>query len=298
MLPFFSVIIPTRNRLPQLAVCLEALASLDYPHNYFEVIVVDDSNERSPEDVVAQFHRRLNVSLIAQPHAGPATARNTGAARAQGQFLAFIDDDCASAPGWLQSLAAHFALLPERLIGGQTLNALRENPYSTASQSLIDYLYAYYNSDCDRARFIASNNLALPTELFLGLGGFDATFPFAAAEDREFCDRWLSHGFQITYAPEAIVYHAHPLTLRSFWRQHFNYGRGAFQFHAVRARRRRKTLQLEPRSFYWNLVTYPLAQAWHRHDRGLLFWLIGISQCANVLGFIWEAAGGRVRPQA
>ena len=81
-----------------------------------------------------------------------------------------------------------------------------------------------------------ANNLALPEDRFRAIGGFDTIFPLAASEDREFCDRWLHHGFQMTYAPEAVVYHARALTFRSFWRQHFKYGRGAFHFHQVRAR--------------------------------------------------------------
>ena len=41
----------------------------------------------------------------------------------------------------------------------------------------------------------------------------------------------------MTYAQEVIVYHEHDLTLRTFLRQHFSYGRGAFWFHRIRARR-------------------------------------------------------------
>jgi GT2 family glycosyltransferase len=52
--------------------------------------------------------------------------------------------------------------------------------------------------------------------------------PYAAGEDREFCDRWLRHGYRMAYVPKATVYHAHELTFCTFWRQHFGYGRGAF----------------------------------------------------------------------
>src|SRR5919109_3753697 len=49
-------------------------------------------------------------------------------------------------------------------------------------------------------------------------GGFDTTF--RTSEDRDLCDRWLHHAYRMIYAPEVIVSHAHPLTLRTFWRQH------------------------------------------------------------------------------
>lgn len=291
MLPFFSVIVPTHSRPQQLAACLEALASLDYPSERFEVIVVDDGSDYSPQEIVARFCPPLNVNLIAQAQAGPATARNTGAAQAQGDFLAFVDDDCRPAPDWLRSLAAHLTAEPERMIGGRALNALPENLYSTASQLLIDYLYAYYNSEYRSARFVASNNLALSTELFLRVGGFDSSFPFAAGEDRELCERWLSQDLHITYAPEAIIYHAHPLTFRSFWRQHFNYGRGAFRFRAGRARQKRKRMRFESLAFYWNLMAYPLRQVKRQLAQVFILGLTLISQLANALGFIVEANG-------
>ena len=52
------------------------------------------------------------------------------------------------------------------MIGGRTVNALPGNPYSTASQLLIDYLYSYYNADSGQARFFTSNNLAVAAERF------------------------------------------------------------------------------------------------------------------------------------
>ena len=46
------------------------------------------------------------------------------------------------------------------------MNALSDNVYSTASQLLISYLYEYYNSDAEDARFLASNNLAFAASEF------------------------------------------------------------------------------------------------------------------------------------
>ena len=285
--PFFSIIIPTYNRKVQLAVCLQALTLLDYPRDRLEVIVVDDGSETRPEDVVASFRKQLDITLLTQLNAGPATARNAGAAQAKGDFLAFTDDDCAPAPTWLQTLAARFAKTPDCAIGGQTLNSLPNNPHSTASQMLINYLYTYYNIVPEQARFLTSNNLALSTERFRAIGGFDITFPLAAAEDREFCGRWLYYGYRIIYAPEVVVYHTHALTFRTFWRQHFNYGRGAFHFHKVRARRNQTRIRVEPKSFYLNLLRYPFSrtQGW---EAPWVAVLMMVSQLANVSGFFWE----------
>src|SRR5262249_32212812 len=151
-----------------------------------------------------------------------------------------------------RSLAVRFAGAPDCVIGGRTLNALPKNAYSTASQLLIAYLYAYYHTRPNP--LFAGNNLAISRRSFLQMGGFDPDFPRAAAEDREFCDRWVSSGHRMIYAPEALVYHAHDLTLQTFWRQHFDYGRGALTFHQARARRQQEPLKLEPLSFYFQLL--------------------------------------------
>ena len=285
--PFFSIIIPTYGRPSQLAACLQSITRLHYPGHSFEVIVVDDDSKMPPEAVVASFQDQLNVTLLKQIHSGPAAARNTGAARAKGEFLTFIDDDCAPASNWLQTLAARFAKSPNSAIGGRTINALPNNLYSTASQMLIDYLYTYYNADHNQGRFFTSNNLAMPIVKFNMLGGFDTGIPRAGGEDRDLCDRWLHHGYQMIYAPEVLVYHAHALTLDTFWRQHFNYGRGAFYFHQAHARRGQERIKVEPLPFYLNLLRYPFSQA-----RGLqallLAVLLGVSQMANAIGFLWE----------
>ncbi|NES72634.1 MAG: glycosyl transferase, partial [Okeania sp. SIO2D1] len=109
-----------------------------------------------------------------------------------------------------------------------------------------------------------------------------------AGEDREFCDRWLHHGYKMVTVPDAQIYHAHKLTLRSFWRQHFNYGRGAFHFHQLRAQRGIGEIKVEPFSFYYNLLSYPFLQPSERQSSLLLSMLFFLSQVANVMGFFWE----------
>jgi glycosyltransferase involved in cell wall biosynthesis len=284
-LPTFTVVVPTYDRPRQMAECLAALAELDYPRDRFEVVIVDDGSPTSPEGLVAGFGDRMDVRLLALPHGGPARARNAGAESARGEYLAFTDDDCTPAPDWLRCLAARFAESPGHTVGGRTCNRLERNPYATASQVLIDYLYGYFAPR--RGRFFTANNLALPTAMFRALGGFDVNFLLPAAEDREFCLRWSHFGHPLLYAPEAVVHHAHRLDLRRFWRQHFNYGRGAYHVRNLVARRERDSVRIEPLAFYSDLLLYPL-----RRSRGpgslRLSLLLALSQLANASGFFFE----------
>jgi len=287
--PAFSIVIPTRARPGQLAVCLRAISRLCYPPERFEVIVVDDGSPTELAPAVAAFAERLDLTLLRQSRTGPAGARNAGAARARRAFLAFIDDDCAPAPDWLDALAARFVAAPDHAVGGRKLNALADNPYSTASQTITDAAYRYHNAHSGSARFLSSANLALPADRFRAIGGFDPAF--RTSEDRELCDRWLQHGYRLTYAPEARVYHAHALTLGAYWRQQFSYGRGASRFHRSRARRGRGRFRPDP-TFYLDLLRHPLRQGPSRRAPWLVALLL-VGQAANAAGFFWEEAARR-----
>lgn len=286
--PFFSIVIPTYNRPQPLQDCLTALLNLDYPRDRFEVIVVDDGSSVPLQPIVHPFQDALSLTLLQQANAGPAKARNAGAAIAKGQFVAFTDDDCIPTSNWLIVLAQQFRSFPNALLGGKTVNRLSTNLYATAHQILVDYLYQHYNANPEQAKFFTSNNMALSLEQFQKIGCFDTSFPLAAGEDRELCDRWLSQGDGMCYVADAVVYHAHAMTLPGFWRQHFNYGQGAFHFHRLRSQRGLGRITVEPLSFYLNLLLYPLHQPLVHDQKILISLLFCLSQCANTLGFFWK----------
>lgn len=287
----FSIVIPTHQRPEQLADCLAALRRLEYPRDRFEVVVVDDGTrpEKRVEEVVRSHGDDLDLKLVRQPNAGPAAARNAGAARAARTFLAFTDDDCRPRPTWLRALAARLAAVPDALVGGRAVNAVPANVCAAASQVLVDYISDYCLQK--GAPIFLSSNLAIRREVFLELGGFDRRFARAAGEDRELCDRGLARGLKLLWAPDAVVEHSHDLTLRGFVRQHYHYGCGAWQFHRIRAERGAQRIRLEPFRFYSDLVR----AAFRRQPRRRPFTiaaLLVLSQVANAAGFFLERAGG------
>lgn len=289
----FSIIVPTRDRHAQLAACLDALAELRYPASSFEVVVIDDGSKAPVEPVLAPRRDRLEIRLQTQPGAGPAQARNHGAVVARGRFLAFTDDDCAPAPDWLEKLATRLADKPDAVAGGRTVNLRKDDLFATASQSLLSYLYEYFNDKPGVPWFLASCNFALAAGTFHSVGGFDPSYPTAAAEDRDICDRLRLRGYSMVYVPEAVVYHVHSLDMRTFWSQHFGYGRGAFRFWRAHRGRSGGKIRIEPPGFYWGMLMYPL----RHHSRAPLAVaaLLTLSQVANFAGFLWEWGLGRLR---
>jgi glycosyltransferase involved in cell wall biosynthesis len=283
----FSVIIPTRNRPKELAQALQAISETTFPPHAWEVIVVADGRGQGLEHIVSEYELRMPIRVIEQDHQGPGAARNAGAACARGRHLAFTDDDCLPTPGWLDDLKEALDRSPGSLVGGRTTNRLSGNVFSETSQLIHQIVYRHYNSDPQRARFLASNNLALRAEDFAEIGGFDPAFRLAA-EDREFCDRWLWSGRPMHYEENAEVHHAHALTLRAFCEQHFRYGRGAAKYHRTRSERGSGRLS-EHLSFHGDLnnwLTPPVAGGVRRQlqVRALLL----VWQVATAAGYFWE----------
>lgn len=290
-LPHVSVIVPTYRRPQALTACLDALSAQDYPAERFEVVVVDDGG--GLRDTGSDFSR---LRVLSQPNAGPASARNAGAAAADGAILAFTDDDCRPAPDWLRRIVEPVRADARTLSGGRTLNALPDDPWATASQLLVDYLYETFNSGRSGApTFFTSNNMAMTADGFRELGGFDTRFRRAAGEDRDLCDHWIHAGGSLHYSPDAVVHHFHHMSFPRFWRQHFAYGGGAFRFHQTRALRGQEPVRIEPLSFYLRLLAYPARRGLGTRTP-IQMALMVLSQIANVAGYAAErrrAATGR-----
>jgi glycosyltransferase involved in cell wall biosynthesis len=216
--PRWSIIIPTYRRPEALGRCLQSLTELACQPDEFEVIVVNDGGD-SLDAVAERFEQKLNLRIINQANGGPGRARNHGAAHATGRFIAFTDDDCAPAPRWLAELDVQMTADPRCVAGGYVVNTLQgfRNLCSAASQSLVSYLYTYYNGSPETARFFTSNNMGVERDLFRSFGGFDTAYHRAAAEDREFCDRWtqadLCAGRDRPPCPSAVAFRVPPAAL-------------------------------------------------------------------------------------
>jgi glycosyltransferase involved in cell wall biosynthesis len=107
--PRLSVVVRSYNRLPALAELLQALLAQD--HDSFEVVVIEQTTERAPEDVARLdvLARDPRVRVLAYPPLGGPGARNAGVRNARGDLLVFIDDDdLPASTDWLRLHEANF----------------------------------------------------------------------------------------------------------------------------------------------------------------------------------------------
>jgi glycosyltransferase involved in cell wall biosynthesis len=102
--PLVTVLIPVYNRAGPL---VEAVQScIDQSWRPIEILVIDDG---STDDVPSALRRFGDqVRLIRQDNGGDASARNLGLARAQGDFIHFLDSDDLLTPEAVESKLAAF----------------------------------------------------------------------------------------------------------------------------------------------------------------------------------------------
>lgn len=104
-----SAIITTCNREQFVGAAIQSVLEQDYAP--IEIIVVDDGSTDGTAEVVARFGDR--VQYLWQQNRGVSSARNSGIARARGQFLAFLDDDDLWMAGKTRLQVAVLASRPE-----------------------------------------------------------------------------------------------------------------------------------------------------------------------------------------
>ncbi|MGB8028394.1 MAG: glycosyltransferase [Terracidiphilus sp.] len=212
-----SIIIPTFNGAKRIGHCLESLCE-QTAGRQVEILVVNDGSNDNITDVVERF---AGVRLISQANAGPAAARNHGAREAAGDVILFTDDDCEPARGWLDAMLEPF--MDPEVVGVKGAYRTRQKPL------MARFVQAEYE---DRYRlmahisnidFIDTYSAAFRRERFVEMGGYDTEFPVACAEDVELSFRMSARGWQMRFAPGAIVYHQHPDSLVGYLRKKFKF---------------------------------------------------------------------------
>lgn len=290
--PFFSVIIPSHGQHDRLAAGLRALARCDYPRERVEVIVVDQASGAPPRVVLAGLSSQLDLAMIELGTGGLARARNAGARHARGDYLAFIDEDCAPTSDWLREVAAQFAMNPTVAVVGRTVNALPNKLTSEATQSILDFRSLHSRQEVGRAEIASGSNLFIPVIAYRELGGFDESDRLSNGNEQEFSDRWIRSGRQIIYLPEAVVLDAHTPSIGSFLREHFNQGSGACQLNRKRVREDETQLATGQPTLS-ELMHYPFERraGWRAPFLSIL---IATAQCSRSIGYQatrWRAVG-------
>ena len=220
--PTISAVVCTHNRAAFLRQALNSLAGQTLVRTRYEVIVVNNGSTDETLATVREFcqvdQRQCAVRLVDEPALGLGYARNTGWKAAQGQYIAFMDDDARADPGWLE----------------RALNLFEDSrpaPIAAGGQILPWYLSqkpAWYKDEYEARSWgpeprrlsagesFSGSNMIFAKNILHQLDGFDVgvgmrgTRVSMGEETVLFNEIWKKFGEQaiLLYAPDLIVYHA------------------------------------------------------------------------------------------
>ncbi len=217
-----SIVVPAYNATGTIAECLNSFAAQTYPVHALEVFIIDDGSTDGTPEFIEQMvglwaEDKPRVTVLRQAHQGPAAARNRGAAAAIGDFLLFTDADCVAERDWVEQMIRPFQSDEVAAVKGA---------YKTRQRSLVArFAQAEFDARyrlLAAARYIDvvfSYSAGFRRDLFIGIGGFDTSFPVADNEDTELSYRVAAAGHKIVFNPGAIIYHRHPATFGQYLRK-------------------------------------------------------------------------------
>ena len=150
--PFFSIVIPTYNRAEFIAATLRSVLTQTYA--ILEILVVDDGSSDRTAAVVAEFASDARLHYFTKVNEDRGKARNYGWARAQGEYVVFLDSDDLLHPTHLATLYAHIQAQQQPNFIATKYNFNRNG--DTADSGLAPLPAGHYGLDF----FVQGNGLA------------------------------------------------------------------------------------------------------------------------------------------
>lgn len=218
------VVVSSGHRSEWLQRCLDSLKNQSRPAR--EIICVSMTQE-------TRLMKDPRIRFVFEPRRGASLARNLGWRLAEGEIVAFTDDDCVARHDWLESLTPAFgdpeiacvAGRVESLGGGLWHAATPDSSPRRCYRQIGDLRWPWDPG--------SGNNMAYRRDVLQDLGGFDERLgpgsPFASAEDLDLFVRSLFSGHSILHLPEARVSHEPLADFESIRRSTsaYRYGLGA-----------------------------------------------------------------------
>ena len=225
---FFSIIIPSYNRVDEILELLESLKSITFDREKFEVIVVDDGSTDATIAFLKDFEQnaQFTFSYYTEANQGPGSARNLGMDNAKGDFFIFIDSDVTVPKDWLTHIDKELNSQDAEAYGGP--DSFRDD-FSPLLKAINYSMTSFLTTGGLRGKkgkklakfYPRSFNMGLSKTLWQQIGGFGN---LRHGQDIEFSNRIIKSYAKVIFIEAAHVYHKRRTNFRRFFRQVFNWG--------------------------------------------------------------------------
>lgn len=210
-----TIIFPTLNRSGQLREAVASARAQTLADEDFEIMVVDNGSTDDTRDVVAALNAlpEKPVRYVFEKRPGLHWARHAAAKAAEGDLLAYTDDDCVLTPHWAETIMDVFKQEDCAVAGGPIRVDWIDPPPAWAPKL---YKFGYLDLGPERKelawpQFVYGGNIVVKKALLMAVGGFnpDTSYLDRLVGDGEMglCRKIYAAGGRIVYEPRALVYH-------------------------------------------------------------------------------------------
>lgn len=225
--PIVTLVVAMRNEEQHIGRVVESLLAQDYPIDRLEVLFMDGrSTDQTREIVAALIRDRPMFALVDNPEKIQSIAWNLGIERARGEIVGIVSGHTELAPDYTSTAVATLLRTGADLVGGpargesetvvgDAIALAMATPFGVGGAT---FRYATEESDVDTV-FMGVCLRAM----YERIGGFDAEM--VRNQDDELSMRLLEQGGRIVCNPAIKSVYRNRATLRSLWKQYFDYGR-------------------------------------------------------------------------
>ncbi len=214
LVPLVSVVMPTYNRANVIGGAIDSILNQTYDN--FEFIIVDDGCTDSTYEVLEKYAAKdKRIILLKQNNQGPAAARNAAVDKAQGKYIAFMDDDDISVPNRLAKQVTFLEKYPdfsacrsETLfinLDGESIKHNRNSFYKRAYNRLVQPPY----KNIQHSRHVLGASICLTRESFINCNGYRVA-EHLIIEDLDFTLRFLRKYKAARIMGEPLYLYTHP----------------------------------------------------------------------------------------
>jgi len=290
-MPLVSVVMPVRNEENYIEAALRSVLTQDYPGDRMEVIVADGMSNDGTRDVVRSFQAQYeNVKLIENPGRIAPTGLNAALQVAKGSIIVRIDGHCEPAPDYVSRCVQH--LQDENVDGvGGPIDTVGESfvaeAIAVAMSSSFGVGGSAFRTIKDRAMRVETIPFpAYTRQAIQKVGLYDEQL--VRNQDDEYNYRLIKLGGTLLLTPDVRSRYFSRASLRSLWRQYFQYG-----FWKVRVMQKHphqmRWRQFAPPALVATLIASLIAAAWAWPGRMALPLVVGMYLAALLFGTVWTA---------
>ncbi len=292
--PFVSIVMPIRNEADFIARSLTAVLEQDYPHDSIEVLIADGMSSDQTREIVADVaaaHPHIPVMLLDNPGQIVPTGLNRAIARARGDIIIRVDGHCEIASDYVSRCVHH--LSRDRSISGVG-GPIETIGHSQLSQTIAIAMSSNFGVGASAFRTVKDRTMLVDSVAFPAYtrhaiemaGPYDEEL--VRNQDDEYNYRLRSLGCNILLASDIRSRYYSRSSLRSLWRQHFQYG-----YWKVRVMqkhpRQMQPRQFAPPLFALTLLGGPLLTPFSKLLRGLWLAALVFYALANISASLYAA---------